>query len=290
MPFRRSYNAATPPVTFSAAITVSVTSSAVEAVSSLASQTPPRPGQTRGPVAIAQRGLSDSAGPDDHDQSIGAELIGDQSEFGTASDELGRHRRQVSERRSLDRDRDGTSGAERCVVHQDLLLQLLQLRTRVEAELFCQSLTHPLVGRQCVGLSPASVQRGDQQDPQTLLVRVGDDCGLQLAHDVAVTKSQARRHLDLDELHARRVETNTVWYDPFSVPSAGEHLATEHLQRCGAQIGGRAVVAVLQKQCSVVRSWQHGERVDIGGVDVKHVPAISPDDYRRISEGRDAAW
>ncbi len=67
---------------------------------------------------------------------------------------------------------------------QDLLLELLQLRSGVEAELVGQAVADPLVGGQRVGLAAVPVQRGDQQHPQALLERVGGDGRFQLADHV----------------------------------------------------------------------------------------------------------
>ncbi len=77
-----------------------------------------------------------------------------------------------------------TGGVERRVVGQDLPLELLQLRTGVEAELVGQAVADPLVGGQCVGLAAIPVQRGDQQHPQALLEGMVGDRRFQLADHI----------------------------------------------------------------------------------------------------------
>ena len=61
---------------------------------------------------------------------------------------------------------DGTPSAR--VVDQDLVLELLQLTSRVEAELVCQPVPGPLVRRKGIGLAAVAVQRDHQQRPQAL--------------------------------------------------------------------------------------------------------------------------
>ena len=67
---------------------------------------------------------------------------------------------------------------------EDLLLELLQVRTGVEAELVGQAVANPLVGGQCIGLAAFPVQRGDQQHPQALLEGVSGDGSFQLADHI----------------------------------------------------------------------------------------------------------
>ena len=99
------------------------------------------------------------------------------------------------------------------VVVEDLLLELPQPRPGIEAELVGEQGPDPLVGRQRVGLAARSVQRGDQQLPQALPVRVGRDGRLQLA-DHVVAEPQAGRELGLDELHPRLLEPCAVGGGP----------------------------------------------------------------------------
>lgn len=51
---------------------------------------------------------------------------------------------------------------------QDLLLELLQVRSGVEPQLISQLGLDPLVRRECIRLTSRSVQRRDQQLPQAL--------------------------------------------------------------------------------------------------------------------------
>ena len=58
------------------------------------------------------------------------------------------------------------------VVCEDRVLESLQLRARVDAQLFGQQRARALVGAQCVGLTPGAVQRRHQLTPQSLAQRV----------------------------------------------------------------------------------------------------------------------
>ena len=122
------------------------------------------------------RRLPDPARPDDLDEPLALAA--------------GRTRAAISvSRPTSSADSDGRfpaarAAAERRVVVQDLLLELLQPRPGIEAELVRQPGPDPLVGRQRVGLASRSVQRGDQQLPQAFLVRVRRHGRFQLADHV----------------------------------------------------------------------------------------------------------
>ena len=186
----RSNSAASPPVTFSAAITVSRTSSAVCAASSRTSQTPPGTPDSARPVAIATAVLPMPPGPTTSTSRPPSSSVGQDGDLLVASDQLRRQRRQVP----------GLGGrrAECRVVVEDPPLELLQRRSGFEAELVGEPGADPLVRGQRVGLAARPVQRGDQQLPQPFLVGVARDGGLQLA-DHGVSELQPCRELGLDE-------------------------------------------------------------------------------------------
>ena len=144
-------------MTLSAAISVSRTSSAVVAASSRASQTPPGASASLRPVAIATAVLPIPPGPTISTSRSSSEQLGERGDLGLAPDQLGRQRRQVPGR---------AAARERRVLVEDLLLELLQPRPGLEAELVGQPGPDALVGRQRVGLAPRAVERGDQQLPQ----------------------------------------------------------------------------------------------------------------------------
>ena len=135
-PLSRSNSAASPPVTSSAAITVSsdVVGRRRGSRAGPARRRRATPASAR-PVAIATRRLADPARPDDLDEPLAVRAGRDErGDLGLAADELGRQRRQVPGRRGAARgDR-----RERRVVVEDLLLELLQLRSGVEPELVGQ--------------------------------------------------------------------------------------------------------------------------------------------------------
>ena len=168
---------------------------------------------------------------------------------------------------------------------QDLLLELLQLRSGVEAELVGQLVPDPLVRRQRIGLATGSVQRGDQQLPQALLERVRRHGRFQLTDHVAdVAEPQPRRELRLDELHPRLFEPCPVRVDPLAVTGGRQHIPAVQPQRRRAQVGGAAVVAGVEQTRRRGRVAQHGERIDLGRLDGERVAAIAADDHGRIPE------
>jgi hypothetical protein len=65
------------------------------------------------------------------------------------------------------------------------LIQLEKLARRLQPEFFCESRPDPPVGSQRVGLPTGSIQRRDQQAPESLPQRVNGDQGLQFPHDPA---------------------------------------------------------------------------------------------------------
>ena len=133
---RRSTRAASPPVTFKATITASTTSSAVVAISSRTSHTPPGRRNVRA-VAIATAVLPIPPGP----TTTTSRSVAMRSETSAispyATDELGRHRREVSDRQ-VGHGRGWVGDVQRRVVYQDLVLELPQLRARDETEVVRQ--------------------------------------------------------------------------------------------------------------------------------------------------------
>ena len=165
------------------------------------------------------------------------------------------------------------------------MLELLQLRPRVEPELLGQLVLDPLVRREGVRLAAGSVQRGDQQLPQALLERVRRDRCLQLADHVGdISEPQPRGELDLEELHPRLLEPGAVRVDPFAIACCLEHVPAVQLQRRRTQVRGSAVVAGLEQTRRGGHHAQRGDRVDVGRLDGERVPAIPALDHRWIPE------
>ena len=182
LPLSRSNSAASPPVTFIAAISVSTTSSAVTAVSSRANQTPPaRACDSRRPAGRDRdRGLADATWPDDLDEPVAGEQLGQRSDLGC------RDRRARPTSTAGSRPTSGRSGVavadrlERRVVDQDLLLELLQLRPGSRPSSSANRAA-PAGTSPTRRLGAPLVQRGDQQHPQTFLVRVARHGHFQVA-------------------------------------------------------------------------------------------------------------
>ena len=169
-----------------------------------------------------------------------------------------------------------TRRAERLVVNEDQLLELLQLRPRVEAELIGQMDPHPPVRGQCIGLASGPVLRGDQQFPQGFLVGVRRHGHFQLADDIAdVAEPQPRRELGLDEAHPCLFEPCLVRVDPIPVPGGREQFPAVPLQCRRAQVGGSAVVADVEQTRNRDRIAQHGQRIDLGRIDGQLVAVIA---------------
>ena len=141
---------------------------------------------------------------------------------------------------------------------QDLVLELLQLRSRVEAELVGQPVPDPLVRRQRIGLAAVAVQGDHQQRPQALAQRMLAHERFELADHLARgAEIEPCRELVLDETETDLLEAGAVRDDPVAVTGAGEDLAAEHGQRrrarLRAQRTGRRRLETLTA-CSARRS------------------------------------
>ena len=226
----RSSSAASPPVTLRAAMTVSSTSSAVVAASRRASQT--LPGSVR-PVAIASAVLPMPPGPTTSTSRCASQHPRERGDVVVAADELGLQRREVPRRR----------GAERGVVLEDLALELLQARARVEPEVLGEPRADALIGGERVGLAAGAVERGDQQRPQALLVGRARDGGLEVGDD-RLAEPQPRRELGLEQLGPGLLELRAVRRGP--VAGRGQQLAAEAAERGRAELAGAVLVAGVE--------------------------------------------
>src|SRR6516162_4725981 len=89
----------------------------------------------------------------------------------------------------------GRLDAEARVLAEDRLLQLLQLRSWVEAELLLQGTTEAPIRRERVGLAAAAVERQHELAVKPLAQRAVGDERLQLRHEFEVaTESQVGLH------------------------------------------------------------------------------------------------
>ena len=288
MPLSRSSSAASPPVTFNAAINVSRTSSAVVAASSLASQTPPGDLATSArPVAIATAVFPIPPGP----TISTSRLLVRAGRRGRRSPSRARPARPTSTAGSRRRWRDRRPRECRVVV-QDLLLELLQSRSGIEPELVRQLGPDPLVGRQRVGLAARSVQRGDQQLPQAFLVRVRSP------RPLPARRSRRRR---LRAATAPRTGSRRASCAPRrAAPGAGSTQSPSPAPAArprgssssadALSVGGAAVVAGVEQPSRGDGVAQHGERVDRGRLDGERVAAVAAGDHAADPRAPGAAW
>ena len=231
--------------------------------------------------------LADTADTDDLDQPPGGEQVGQGGDDAVSTDELDRDRRQVADGRGfLGRTGPRPHGGERSVVGEDLVLESLQLRSRVETELVGQQAPYSLICGQRVGLPSAPVQRRDQQQPEALLVRVGGHRRFQLAdHIRGVAQLQSGREPRLEELRPDCFQPCPVRSDPVAITCPVENVTAVHLQGRRAQLGGAVVVADIEQLGCGGRVTHHGEGVDVVRVDGQHVAVAPADDHRRGAEG-----
>ena len=132
---------------------------------------------------------------------------------------------------------------------QDLVLELLQLPSRVEAELVGQPVPDPLVRRQRIGLAAVAVQGDHQQRPQALAQRMRADEPFELADHLARgAEIEPRRELVLDETETDLLEAGPVRHDPVAITGGGEDLAVEHGQRRRARLQSSGRVASASKR------------------------------------------
>ena len=155
------------------------------------------------------------------------------------------------------------------------LLDLLQPRPRLEAELVREAGADALVGGQRVGLPALTVERGDQQLPQPLPVRSCRDGGIELA-DHVLAEPQPRREAGLHELHSRLLEPGSLRRGP--VAGRRQHVSAEERQRGRAGRSGGRVVAVVEQRRRRVDVAQHPVRVHGGGLDREPVAVVAAGD------------
>ena len=130
------------------------------------------------------------------------------------------------------------------------MLELLQLPSRVEAELVGQPVPDPLVRRQRIGLAAVAVQGDHQQRPQALAQRMHADEPFELADHLARgAEIEPRRELILDETETDLPEAGTVRDDPVAITGGGEDVAAlEHGQRRRARLQSSGRVASAAKR------------------------------------------
>ena len=117
------------------------------------------------------------------------------------------------------------------------MLELLELQSRVEAELIGELGSHALVRGERVGLAAVAVQGDHQQCPQTLAQRMhAHECFELADHLARDAEVESRRELILDEAEMDFLEAGAVGDEPVAVPGAGEDLAPEHRERRRARL------------------------------------------------------
>jgi hypothetical protein len=86
-----------------------------------------------------------------------------------------------------------TRSVERQVLAEDRLLELSELRARLEAELVDESFPGGLVGGERLGLASRAIERGHELPVETLAQRVPGDKALELGHELAgLTEGEIR--------------------------------------------------------------------------------------------------
>ncbi|HET6752077.1 MAG TPA: hypothetical protein VFL71_22755, partial [Actinomycetes bacterium] len=128
-----------------------------------------------------QAGLAGPGGPADGDEPVLLQQLGELAQLQVAPDEAGQSRRQVVRRAGR-----RWGGLQRTVLGEDRLLQPLQRRGRVDAQLLGQHRAGLLVDAQRVRLPPGAVQRQHQLRPQPLAQRVAGDERVELADEQGV--------------------------------------------------------------------------------------------------------
>ena len=288
VPLNRSYRAASPPVTSNAAITVSMTSSAVVAVSSLANQVPP------GVVEVARRSRSQPP-------SCRRRRARRCRPAACADSRSDRAASSVS-RPTSSADIDGRlptapcpssativwPGIERRVVDQDLLLEVLQLRPGVEAELVGQTVVEPAgTSANASACRPALVQRGDQQHPQRSpgTGRTATAASNSPITSPGVTQAADRAENPVSMSFIRASSSRArcgVTQSPSPAPArtSPRNIGNVDAHRSAAPRSSPASSSADGE----TRVAQHGERVDSGRVDGERVSAVAADEQGWVTE------
>ncbi len=210
-----------------------------------------------------------------------------------APDEGARCRGQVAAHRLARgangcRSRAGRSrrhGAQRRVLVQHLLLEALQLRAGVDAQLVGEQTTHPGTGGQRVGLPPRPVQVGDEQRPQPLTQGVCGDEVLELGDQLARRPQVGpggQALLDQPEPGLRQAQPVRV--RPGGVPGAGQQLAAEERQRPVAELEHPGRVLRPAQGGGLVGQAQDADGIHVLRVDGEGVAGLPAAHQGRVAE------
>ena len=136
-----------------------------------------------------------------------------------AADKRGHPHRQVRQRTRQIADGRPQPG----VLPQDGLLQVTEVRGRIEAQLIVESLLQPAVGGQRVGLPAASVQRQHQLSVDAFAQRVAGRQLLQLVDQLAVPAPvQLQADAFLDGGEAELLEVGHLGHGPRLTGEVGQ--------------------------------------------------------------------
>ena len=118
----------------------------------------------------------------------------------------------------------------------------------LEPELVGQPVADALVGRQRVGLAARAVERGDQQLPQPLLVRMRRDGRLELADDVRRRRAAAAPRARVSSSVARASSSRARCGAAQSPSPRGSSSPRNERERRRAEFGRAGVVAGLEQR------------------------------------------
>jgi hypothetical protein len=161
---------------------------------------------------------------------------------------------------------------------EHLLLQLLQLGPRFDAELVDEPAPQPTVGGEGVGLPSGAVERQHQLRPQPLPEGVLGGELLQLGHHLGVAaEGQVGVDPSLSGGQAQLLEPPDGGLQGAQPGQVGEHVAPPQPQGLAERGGGVGRPPVLELGPSPRDELLEAPGVDAVGLDLEHVAGRSPD-------------
>ena len=176
---------------------------------------------------------------------------------------------------------------QRRVMEQDPLLETLQRRRRIEAELVHERRPQLLVGAQRFGVASAAVQGQHEELPGALSQRILADRRVKHRHDLGgPPRLELRGRNLLDRVEVEVVEATDVWLGELLVGEVGEGRPAPQPQRGAQGLGASVGVAIAKLSRPLLDESLEPTRIDRLGIGVELVSGRSRrEDLAAASEG-----
>jgi hypothetical protein len=170
---------------------------------------------------------------------------------------------------------------------QDVALELLQGRTRVDAELLRQKRPGVLEGTKGIRLPAATVQGQQQQLPEPLTVAVGRDQGFQLGDDHRMpTTNELGLHPALHSCQPQLLQPRRLDLGEGLRCEVGQRRTAPQAERVRERGQRRLGLSLLQQPTRPGHERLEAAGVNVAGVHAQEIPRRLGDEHaRRASRG-----